>query len=489
MTMECLRVRRCLGATGPEVERVRDYLRTQRIRRKDRLTSMHSRIAVNHRELSSNAALLGFSLLVLAGCAAQVDGREPERQEDEIAVTAQAVSGGSTVTRVGVVALSGTSSCTGVLINRFTILSAGHCFATVRGGRTKRVSLGAVYKRPDGSYVCLTGGGVYNEPNRPTPYCLHRSDYDVSVYPGFIHGSNDAAKDFAVVRSLHAFTEVSPSDYALIDADGIDSNGRLEFYGYGAAAQDGTGSRILRVGAGEVEGVHPQHVNLEGGGARACDGDSGGPTTIYFNQTSPDLLAIGVASNADVADDDDACAEEGGKERFSRIAPKIDFVIEKSRIKCRQITHSRSGRIVRRCFNPPIAFFARANGKYVQVGDGGSSPLIAAASQAGPWERFERIDNTDGSISLVSLQNHKLVTTPDWGNAPLIAEATVLDSWEKFWLEPLFLDGGFNLEGTALVANSNNNYVMADDAGASPLIARTSWAASFWEQFFFQNVP
>ena len=65
-------------------------------------------------------------------------------------------------------------------------------------------------------------------------------EYDVSVLPGWKPRSNDAAHDFAVLRSVDVFAGVSPSDYATIDVGTVSSSGRMDFYGYGSTGNNGT---------------------------------------------------------------------------------------------------------------------------------------------------------------------------------------------------------------------------------------------------------
>lgn len=121
----------------------------------------------------------------------------------------------------------------------------------------------------------------------------------------------------------------------------------------------------------------------------------------------------------------------------------------------------------------------------MQASAEGNGPLIARGEAVGPWETFEiRTNRSDGTISWVSFANHKLVTAENAGESSLIARATEIQDWEKFKFHSLTLDGQRGLAFYAII----NNYVMADNNGADPLIARTSWEASYWEQFFHINV-
>lgn len=52
------------------------------------------------------------------------------------------------------------------------------------------------------------------------------------------------------------------------------------------------------------------------------------------------------------------------------------------------------------------------------------APLIANRDVVGPWEKFQVINNGDGSISLRANANGKFVTAENGGGSPLIATAT-----------------------------------------------------------------
>lgn len=127
------------------------------------------------------------------------------------------------------------------------------------------------------------------------------------------------------------------------------------------------------------------------------------------------------------------------------------------------------------------AIKALVNNRWVQVQNGGSGPLIAAATAIGPWELFERFDNADGSISLLSLQNNRFVTAENAGSSSLIARAQVIGSWEKF-------DGYFYVPPHYMRSKANNKYVTAEAAGNEPLIARAT-AIGPWENFQFVPQP
>ncbi|GAA4603532.1 discoidin domain-containing protein [Actinoallomurus liliacearum] len=79
-------------------------------------------------------------------------------------------------------------------------------------------------------------------------------------------------------------------------------------------------------------------------------------------------------------------------------------------------------------------------------------------------------------ISLRSRANSDYVTAENAGASALIANRTAIGTWEQFDL--VDAGGGAN----ALRAHANNQYVCADNAGASPLIANRT-AIGQWESF------
>jgi hypothetical protein len=93
-----------------------------------------------------------------------------------------------------------------------------------------------------------------------------------------------------------------------------------------------------------------------------------------------------------------------------------------------------------------------------------TQPVVSGGAQSGTV------------VSLRARANGEYVTADNAGASPLIANRTAAGSWEQF---DLLDQGGGNI---ALRAHANSRIVTADDAGASPLIANRT-AAGSWEQF------
>jgi hypothetical protein len=93
-----------------------------------------------------------------------------------------------------------------------------------------------------------------------------------------------------------------------------------------------------------------------------------------------------------------------------------------------------------------------------------TQPVVSGGAQSGTV------------VSLRARANGEYVTADNAGASPLIANRTAAGSWEQF---DLLDQGGGNI---ALRAHANSRIVTADDAGASPLIANRT-AVGPWETF------
>jgi alpha-L-fucosidase 2 len=62
----------------------------------------------------------------------------------------------------------------------------------------------------------------------------------------------------------------------------------------------------------------------------------------------------------------------------------------------------------------------------------GGNTLIANRTTVGPWETFQRVANSDGSVSLRVQANGMYVCAENSGAAPLVANRGAVGAWEKF---------------------------------------------------------
>ncbi|MGB8450922.1 MAG: chitosanase [Anaerocolumna sp.] len=125
---------------------------------------------------------------------------------------------------------------------------------------------------------------------------------------------------------------------------------------------------------------------------------------------------------------------------------------------------------------------AMANQSIVCAENYGDDPLIANRTSAGDWESFQIINNSDGTISLLSKVNGKYVCADLNQSAKLIARSSTIDTWEKFQKVT-------QADGTiALKAMANNQYVCCDLNLGAVLYANREAVGGAWETFIVTNV-
>jgi hypothetical protein len=116
------------------------------------------------------------------------------------------------------------------------------------------------------------------------------------------------------------------------------------------------------------------------------------------------------------------------------------------------------------------------NGKYVCADINIQGTLIGDRSGADTWEKYEKVDNNDGTVSFCSQANNKYVCAEKNQDGKLIARSDKIDTWEKFKVIDM---GNKNI---ALLALSTNKYVCCDQDKGYVLYANRS-NPSTWEIF------
>ncbi len=122
-----------------------------------------------------------------------------------------------------------------------------------------------------------------------------------------------------------------------------------------------------------------------------------------------------------------------------------------------------------------VSFKAMANGKYVTAANS-TTALIANSTTVGQTQEYKVVDAGGGNIALQALSDNDYVCADSAGASPLIANRTSFGLWETY----TELDAGSG--NTGLRALANNEIVTADNAGANPLIANRN-AVGSWETF------
>jgi len=121
---------------------------------------------------------------------------------------------------------------------------------------------------------------------------------------------------------------------------------------------------------------------------------------------------------------------------------------------------------------------ANVNSKYVTATNSGSGPLVADSTTKGDAQKFEKVTNSDGTLSFKSAANGKYVTAS--GTSNLVADSTTIGSNQKFTRV-------VNGSGYAYKA-ANNNYVKASEYHSpSFALAANNSSAGSWEMFFEES--
>jgi aryl-phospho-beta-D-glucosidase BglC (GH1 family) len=142
-------------------------------------------------------------------------------------------------------------------------------------------------------------------------------------------------------------------------------------------------------------------------------------------------------------------------------------------------THSKTAEW-RRQGTASITIKALANGKYVCTDTNLQGALVGDRSVADTWEKYEKINNNDGTVSLCSLANNKYVCADLNQDSKLIARSDSIDTWEKFKVVNM---GNGNI---ALQSLANNKYVCCDLNLGAVLYANKD-NPSTWETFTLSN--
>ena len=181
------------------------------------------------------------------------------------------IEGSSPIVSLVIKADRGVQLCTGTLVKRDTILTAGHCFEA------------------DPTEIIVTGGPVGAGSQRTTAA-------SVSVHPKYDNAPDGTLKnDVAVVTLTRALSLPTASIFA---STPVENDDEIYIYGFGLDEEEKTG--ILKSGTMTITDITQDNIFAEftKETSNSCSGDSGGP--VYSRAKRADgqtiLGLVGVIS-------------------------------------------------------------------------------------------------------------------------------------------------------------------------------------------------
>lgn len=121
---------------------------------------------------------------------------------------------------------------------------------------------------------------------------------------------------------------------------------------------------------------------------------------------------------------------------------------------------------------------ANVNSKYITATEGGFGPLLADSTTRGAAQKFEKIVNTDGTISFKATLSGKYVTAN--GESSLVADSTSIGASQKF--TRVASGDGYSYKA------ANGQFVKASEYHSPRYaLAAVNSSAGSWETFFEEN--
>lgn len=223
--------------------------------------------------------------------------------------------------------------CTGILISPVAVITSAHCLEGILSPANPEdeaalTQVRLSYRRPGATdtWQCLTPGLFSDQANGKCAATSQQAA--VVVMHGPYVGGYDAQSDIAVViNPTSQWTGVDNDDFVRVWADSFSRFDRFEVWGRGANAfsTENSGDGVMRTGGFGLDWYGTHHFYALARTPRICKGDSGGPA--IWDDAGLHPYALGITTTMDVPrTGTQQCAEKGGKQRFTRLSTKIDWV-------------------------------------------------------------------------------------------------------------------------------------------------------------------
>lgn len=202
---------------------------------------------------------------------------------------------------IGIQSVYGTKMdiCTGILLNATTVLTAAHCFDNINFATI------TMFKSLD--------------MNKDRRQQMRIFAHQIVLHPNYL-ASNKVSSDFAIVKLNQIFSGSDSLHYPRLLADAKGDHYGLYGYGFDENNQHGVLKLVFKTKAEIVPSNSEEFVSFsQQNGQGICNGDSGGPLIVSFNNI-----------NHVVAINDSVSGPSGrecfGKGNFRKIAPVMDWI-------------------------------------------------------------------------------------------------------------------------------------------------------------------
>lgn len=213
--------------------------------------------------------------------------------------------------------------CTGVVLAKDALVTAGHCIYGQKDDGSRNVF---GLKAGESAWFWLDVKARQN--GGATTW--HDGWYLASMHPDFVKKGTKPTEEDNDIVILVAQNKalLAGIDEAEIWTDSIYTGMRLDMYGWGPNSDSGSGLGVLRKGHDNselrVDAFDSRSLRGSSTDARGCSGDSGGPLLRWLIPFEP---VIGISSNSN--HDNQCTTKNDNRQHYTRLAPKLGWIEEK----------------------------------------------------------------------------------------------------------------------------------------------------------------